>query len=65
MLAILTQNLFQSLLSQGISLLRLDGIMEDINAVNGFNPFLVRASVYCLTQMEMAVQAAPWVSIPS
>ena len=57
---------FQSLLSQGISLL--------INAVleykpfkkMGFNPFLVRASVYwCIDERHVSTQFIRGVSIPS
>ena len=38
---------FQSLLSQGISLLRGRHSHGRVSGVRGFNPFLVRASVYC------------------
>ena len=40
-----TARLFQSLLSQGISLLRFSEALP-ADLLGGFNPFLVRASVY-------------------
>ena len=47
-LVVLARTQFQSLLSQGISLLdrRLRGRARARRRVRGFNPFLVRASVY-------------------
>ena len=38
---------FQSLLSQGISLLIFERVDVQRPMAQGFNPFLVRASVYC------------------
>ena len=42
---------FQSLLSQGISLLPKVAVDNDTEIVGGFNPFLVRASVYCMERL--------------
>ena len=39
--------MFQSLLSQGISLLDFAPWGDEESNKQGFNPFLVRASVYC------------------
>ena len=39
--------LFQSLLHQGISLLHAVGLASEKRGRHGFNPFFIRASVYC------------------
>ena len=41
---------FQSLLHQGISLLSSAGRPHGLSGLPGFNPFFIRASVYCLTR---------------
>ena len=48
---------FQSLLSQGISLLGTTGISVGLAVKSGFNPFLVRASVYCRDARYRVLQA--------
>ena len=58
---------FQSLLSQGISLLFLPLPAFLFRGLLGFNPFLVRASVYCIQQFwsRMVLQQAMFQSLLS
>ena len=56
---------FQSLLSQGISLLDPSIADGKIAVAVRFNPFLVRASVYCPSCARPLTRALARVSIPS
>ena len=51
---------FQSLLSQGISLLEFHLSDGQMGFVKGFNPFLVRASVYCASWADRSKGESLW-----